>query len=119
MIERFKARNERLDWCIVGEPSSTTLVGDVVKTVVAALGAKLTVASKAMWPTRTWPRIRFIWPPQLLPNWPPEHWDNGNAFFPPTSFQISNLNSGTGATNVIPGDLVAVLQLSFLHRVHR
>ncbi len=42
-----------------------------------------------------------------------EHWDDGNAFFPPTSFQISNLNSGTGATNVIPGDLVALINFRF------
>jgi succinyl-diaminopimelate desuccinylase len=42
-----------------------------------------------------------------------EHWDEGNAFFPPTSFQISNLNAGTGATNVIPGELVAVFNFRF------
>ena len=73
VVERFASRKERLDWCIVGEPSSTTLVGDVLKTVVAVLWAPSSrcAACKVMWPTRTWRKTRFTWPPRHWPNWPP------------------------------------------------
>ncbi|EPN33472.1 succinyl-diaminopimelate desuccinylase, partial [Pseudomonas syringae pv. actinidiae ICMP 18807] len=74
-----------------------------------SLGARLTVRGKqghVAYPHLAKNPIHLATP--ALAELAAEHWDNGNDFFPPTSFQISNLNSGTGATNVIPGDLVAV-----------
>ncbi|EKT4465169.1 succinyl-diaminopimelate desuccinylase [Pseudomonas putida] len=115
VVERLRARNERLDWCIVGEPSSTTLLGDVVKNGRrGSLGAKLTVRGKqghVAYPHLARNPIHLAAP--ALAELAAEHWDEGNAFFPPTSFQISNLNSGTGATNVVPGELVAVFNFRF------
>lgn len=115
VVERLKARHERLDWCIVGEPSSTTLVGDVVKNGRrGSLGATLTVRGKqghVAYPHLAKNPIHLAAP--ALAELAAEHWDHGNAFFPPTSFQVSNLNSGTGATNVIPGELKAVFNFRF------
>ncbi|QHB26431.1 succinyl-diaminopimelate desuccinylase [Pseudomonas monteilii] len=115
VVERLKARKERLDWCIVGEPSSTTLLGDVVKNGRrGSLGAKLTVRGKqghVAYPHLARNPIHLAAP--ALAELAAEHWDEGNAFFPPTSFQISNLNSGTGATNVVPGELTALFNFRF------
>ncbi|MCI0912378.1 MULTISPECIES: succinyl-diaminopimelate desuccinylase [Pseudomonas] len=115
VVERLIARNERLDWCIVGEPSSTSLLGDVVKNGRrGSLGAKLTVRGKqghVAYPHLARNPIHLAAP--ALAELAAEHWDEGNAFFPPTSFQISNLNSGTGATNVVPGDLTALFNFRF------
>jgi succinyl-diaminopimelate desuccinylase len=115
VVECLKARNERLDWCIVGEPSSTTLLGDVVKNGRrGSLGAKLTVRGKqghVAYPHLARNPIHLAAP--ALAELAAEHWDEGNAFFPPTSFQISNLNSGTGATNVVPGELTALFNFRF------
>lgn len=115
VVERLKARNERLDWCIVGEPSSTTLLGDVVKNGRrGSLGAKLAVRGKqghVAYPHLARNPIHLAAP--ALAELAAEHWDEGNAFFPPTSFQISNLNSGTGATNVVPGELTALFNFRF------
>ncbi|QPN44405.1 succinyl-diaminopimelate desuccinylase [Priestia aryabhattai] len=115
VVERLVARNERLDWCIVGEPSSTTLLGDVVKNGRrGSLGAKLTVRGKqghVAYPHLARNPIHLA--ASALAELAAEHWDEGNAFFPPTSFQISNLNSGTGATNVVPGDLTALFNFRF------
>ncbi|KPM59813.1 succinyl-diaminopimelate desuccinylase [Pseudomonas putida] len=115
VVERLKARNERLDWCIVGEPSSTTLLGDVVKNGRrGSLGAKLIVRGKqghVAYPHLARNPIHLAAP--ALAELAAEHWDEGNAFFPPTSFQISNLNSGTGATNVVPGELTALFNFRF------
>ncbi|AZL75289.1 MULTISPECIES: succinyl-diaminopimelate desuccinylase [Pseudomonas] len=115
VVEALKARNERLDWCIVGEPSSTTLLGDVVKNGRrGSLGAKLTIRGKqghVAYPHLARNPIHLAAP--ALAELAAEHWDEGNAFFPPTSFQISNLNSGTGATNVVPGELTALFNFRF------
>ncbi|MBV4541071.1 succinyl-diaminopimelate desuccinylase [Pseudomonas vlassakiae] len=115
VVERLKARNERLDWCIVGEPSSTTLLGDVVKNGRrGSLGAKLTVRGKqghVAYPHLARNPIHLAAP--ALAELAAEHWDEGNVFFPPTSFQISNLNAGTGATNVVPGELTALFNFRF------
>ncbi|MFI7856810.1 MULTISPECIES: succinyl-diaminopimelate desuccinylase [Pseudomonas] len=115
VVERLKARNERLDWCIVGEPSSTTVLGDVVKNGRrGSLGAKLTVRGKqghVAYPHLARNPIHLAAP--ALAELAAEHWDEGNAFFPPTSFQISNLNAGTGATNVVPGELTALFNFRF------
>ncbi|WP_339079700.1 succinyl-diaminopimelate desuccinylase [Pseudomonas sp. TMP9] len=115
VVERLRERNERLDWCIVGEPSSTTLVGDVVKNGRrGSLGCTLTVRGKqghVAYPHLARNPIHLAMP--ALAELTAEHWDEGNAFFPPTSFQISNLNAGTGATNVIPGELKTVFNFRF------
>ncbi|CAD5109091.1 succinyl-diaminopimelate desuccinylase [Zestomonas carbonaria] len=115
VVERLRARGERLDWCIVGEPSSTTLLGDIVKNGRrGSLGCTLIVRGKqghVAYPHLARNPIHLAAP--ALAELAAEHWDEGNAFFPPTSFQISNLNAGTGATNVIPGELVAVFNFRF------
>lgn len=115
VVERLKARNERLDWCIVGEPSSTTLVGDVVKNGRrGSLGATLTVRGKqghVAYPHLARNPIHLAAP--ALAELAAEHWDDGNDYFPPTSFQISNINGGTGATNVIPGELKVIFNFRF------
>lgn len=115
VVERLRARNERLDWCIVGEPSSTERLGDVVKNGRrGSLGAVLTVRGKqghVAYPHLARNPIHLAAP--ALAELTAEHWDDGNAFFPPTSFQISNINGGTGATNVIPGELQVVFNFRF------
>ena len=115
VVERLRARGERLDWCIVGEPSSTALVGDIVKNGRrGSLGCTLTVRGKqghVAYPHLAKNPIHLAAP--ALAALAAEHWDHGNDFFPPTSFQISNLNSGTGATNVIPGELTCVFNFRF------
>lgn len=115
VVERLAARGERLDWCIVGEPSSTSLVGDTVKNGRrGSLGAKLTVRGvqgHVAYPHLAKNPIHLAAP--ALAELASEHWDDGNAFFPPTSFQVSNLNSGTGTTNVIPGELQAIFNFRF------
>lgn len=108
VCEQLQARGERLDWCIVGEPSSVERLGDMIKNGRrGSLSGKLTVIGVQ----------GHIAYPQLARN--PIHgampalaelagirWDEGNDFFQPTSFQCSNVHAGTGATNVIPGSLV-------------
>lgn len=115
VVERLRERGQRLDWCIVGEPSSTALVGDVVKNGRrGSLGGTLRVRGKqghVAYPHLAKNPIHLAAP--ALAELAAEHWDDGNAFFPPTSFQISNLNAGTGATNVIPGMLEAVFNFRF------
>ena len=115
VVERLRARGERLDWCIVGEPSSTERLGDVVKNGRrGSLGAVLSVRGKqghVAYPHLARNPIHLAAP--ALAELAAEHWDDGNAFFPPTSFQISNINGGTGATNVIPGELQVVFNFRF------
>lgn len=115
VVEHLEARNEKITWCIVGEPSSSNNVGDVVKNGRrGSLGAKLKVKGiqgHVAYPQLARNPIHQATPAlAALTN---EHWDNGNEFFPPTSFQISNINSGTGATNVIPGHADVVFNFRF------
>lgn len=115
VVKRLVEREEYVDWCIVGEPSSTELVGDVVKNGRrGSLNAELTIKGKqghVAYPLLARNPIHLAAP--ALAALAAETWDMGNEFFPPTSFQISNINSGTGATNVIPGDLVALINFRF------
>lgn len=105
VIDTLEARNEKIDWCIVGEPSSTSSVGDVIKNGRrGSLSGHLVVhgiQGHVAYPHLVKNPIHLAAP--ALAKLAQEQWDAGNAFFPPTSFQISNLNSGTGATNVVPG----------------
>ena len=115
VVERLSARNERLDWCIVGEPSSTSQVGDIVKNGRrGSLNGRLRVKGvqgHVAYPHLAKNPIHLAAP--ALAELAGEHWDAGNAFFPPTSFQISNIQSGTGANNVIPGELSALFNFRF------
>ena len=115
VIETLEARNEKIDWCLVGEPSSTNTVGDVIKNGRrGSLGASLTIHGQqghiAYPHLAENPIHTFAAALNELVN---ETWDNGNEFFPPTSFQISNINAGTGVTNVIPGDMEVIFNLRF------
>ena len=109
VIDVLEARDEKIDYCIVGEPSSTSDVGDIIKNGRrGSLTADLTITGKQ----------GHVAYPHLVKN--PIHsamltldelaklkWDNGNQYFPETSFQITNINAGTGASNIVPGDLKA------------
>ena len=115
VIETLEARNEKIDWCLVGEPSSTNTVGDVIKNGRrGSIGATLTVHGQQghiAYPHLAENPIHLF--SAALNDLVAEHWDEGNEFFPPTSFQISNINAGTGATNIIPGDLEVLFNLRF------
>lgn len=115
VIEALEARNEKMTWCLVGEPSSTHQLGDIIKNGRrGSLNARLTVKGKQ----------GHVAYPHLAVN--PIHtaskalaelcetvWDSGNEYFPATSFQISNLNAGTGATNVVPGVMTSLFNFRY------
>ena len=115
VIETLEARNEKIDWCLVGEPSSTNRVGDVIKNGRrGSLGCTLKIIGKqghVAYPHLADNPIHLTAP--MLAELTKMQWDAGNDFFPPTTFQVSNLNSGTGATNVIPGALDMVFNFRF------
>lgn len=115
VIETLENRNEKIDWCLVGEPSSTTTLGDVIKNGRrGSLGCTLTIKGKqghVAYPHLANNPIHLVVP--MLTELTKIQWDKGNEFFPPTTFQVSNLNSGTGATNVIPGQATAIFNFRF------
>lgn len=115
VVEILEKRNEKIDWCLVGEPSSTHHVGDVVKNGRrGSLGGKLTVLGQqghVAYPHLADNPVHRVAP--ALAELVSIEWDQGNEFFPPTSFQISNINGGTGATNVIPGTVEIVFNFRF------
>ena len=115
VVEHLEARQEKMTWCLVGEPSSTTTIGDVIKNGRrGSLNAALTVIGvqgHVAYPQLADNPIHRVAP--ALAELTTEVWDNGNAFFPATSFQISNINSGTGATNVIPADVKVLFNFRF------
>ncbi|NOQ65413.1 MAG: succinyl-diaminopimelate desuccinylase [Methyloprofundus sp.] len=115
VVEVLELRNEKIDWCLVGEPSSDKRIADVIRVGRrGSLCAKLTV--KGIQGHVAYPDIadnpihRFAPALQALTD---EVWDQGNEFFPPTSLQVSNINSGTGAENIIPGELELQFNLRF------
>jgi succinyl-diaminopimelate desuccinylase len=115
VIEQLEARNEKIDYCLVGEPSSTNTLGDIIKNGRrGSVGCELTING-------TQGHVAY---PHLADN--PIHycgdiintlnsivWDEGNQYFPPTSFQISNIAGGTGATNVIPATVKITFNLRY------
>jgi succinyl-diaminopimelate desuccinylase len=107
VVEWLRARNEKIDYCIVGEPSSTEKLGDVIKNGRrGSLNGKLTlhgVQGHIAYPHLAQNPIHLFGP--ALAELITIKWDQGNEYFPPTSFQISNIHAGTGAENVIPGQL--------------
>jgi len=115
VIEILEARGEKIDWCIVGEPSSTNKVGDVVKNGRrGSLNGRLTVKGKQghiAYPHLAENPIHLLTP--ALTELCEVQWDQGNDDFPPTSFQVSNINSGTGVTNVIPGTAELVFNFRY------
>lgn len=115
VVDTLTERNEKVDWCIVGEPSSTELLGDVVKNGRrGSLNGRLVIKGlqgHVAYPHLARNPIHLAVP--ALAELAAEVWDQGNAFFPPTSFQISNIHSGTGVTNVVPGELEALLNFRF------
>ncbi|MGN6382601.1 MAG: succinyl-diaminopimelate desuccinylase [Dyella sp.] len=111
----FRADHERIDWCVVGEPSSTARLGDLIRVGRrGSLSGTLTVRGvqgHVAYPDKAKNPIHAFAP--ALADLAAERWDEGNADFPPTSFQVSNLNAGTGATNVIPGVLTALFNFRY------
>ena len=115
VIETLEARGEKIDWCLVGEPTSTAKVGDVVKNGRrGSLNGRLLV--KGVQGHVAYPHLAKNPVHQAaaaLAELAAIEWDRGNEFFPPTSFQISNVHAGTGATNIIPGELEVVFNFRF------
>lgn len=115
VVELLEARGEKIDWCVIGEPTCTHTVGDTIKN-----GRRGSLAGKLI----VYGTQGHVAYPHLAAN--PIHlfaaalaelcaqtWDQGNEFFPPTTFQISNMHAGTGADNVIPGDLEVLCNFRF------
>lgn len=115
VCEQLRARGERIDWCIVGEPTSVEQTGDMVKNGRrGTMGGKLTVLGiqgHIAYPQLARNPIHQALP--ALAELAATEWDRGNAFFPPTSFQVSNIHGGTGASNVIPGEVVIDFNFRF------
>ncbi|RQW77910.1 MAG: succinyl-diaminopimelate desuccinylase [Methylococcus sp.] len=129
VIDTLTARGDKIDWCLIGEPSSFDRLGDVIRVgrrgslcgvlTVQGIQGHVAYPDKADNPIhRTAPALTEL---------TTEVWDHGNEFFPPTSFQISNIQAGTGAENIIPGSLevsfnfrfsTAVTEAELKQRVH-
>ena len=115
VIEHLEKRDEKIDWCLVGEPTCAERLGDTLKNGRrGSLGGRLRVFGKQghiAYPHLAQNPIHAALP--ALAELCATEWDRGNAFFPPTSFQISNIHAGTGATNVIPGELEVSFNFRF------
>ncbi|QYK14710.1 succinyl-diaminopimelate desuccinylase [Shewanella rhizosphaerae] len=115
VIDTLEARNEKITWSLVGEPSSTHKLGDIVKNGRrGSLTGNLTVKGiqgHVAYPHLADNPIHKAAP--ALDELARMKWDNGNEFFPPTSFQIANINGGTGASNVIPGSLEVMFNFRY------
>ncbi|MCL2897473.1 succinyl-diaminopimelate desuccinylase [Brenneria tiliae] len=115
VVEALMARDERLDYCLVGEPSSTAIVGDVVKngrrgSITADLRVH-GVQGHVAYPHLADNPVHRALP--ALNELAATEWDRGNDFFPPTSMQIANIQAGTGSNNVIPGELFVQFNFRF------
>jgi succinyl-diaminopimelate desuccinylase len=115
VVEVLTARGERIDWCLVGEPSSERALGDTIKIGRrGSLSGRLTVhgiQGHIAYPQFANNPVHAVAP--ALAELAARTWDQGNAHFQPTTFQISNISAGTGAPNVIPGELKARFNLRF------
>jgi succinyl-diaminopimelate desuccinylase len=115
MVEVLEQRGDKIDWCLVGEPSSDQKIGDLIRVGRrGSLCAKLTVLGiqgHVAYPELAENPIHRFAP--ALKELTEEVWDQGNAFFPPTRLQVSNINGGTGAENIIPGELEIQFNLRF------
>jgi succinyl-diaminopimelate desuccinylase len=115
VVEALKARGERMDFCIVGEPTSTATLGDMVKNGRrGSMSGKLVVKGvqgHIAYPHLAKNPVHLLAP--ALAELVAEHWDDGNEYFPPTTWQVSNLHGGTGASNVIPGHIELMFNFRF------
>jgi succinyl-diaminopimelate desuccinylase len=115
VVDKLKARNELIDYCIVGEPSSVDILGDTLKFGRrGSLSGKLTVRGvqgHVAYPHLVKNPIHLLAP--ALAELVRTEWDKGNDAFPPTSFQVSNIHAGTGAGNVVPGTVVVDFNFRF------
>jgi succinyl-diaminopimelate desuccinylase len=115
VAQLLRERGERLDWCVVGEPSSETSIGDTIKVGRrGSLSARLTVhgvQGHVAYPQFAENPVHTLAP--ALAELTAREWDQGSEHFQPTTFQVSNLNAGTGAPNVIPGELKARFNLRY------
>jgi len=115
VVEKLKQRGDTIDYCIVGEPSSTEALGDMVRVGRrGSLSARLTVRGvqgHVAYPEQVKNPIHLLAP--ALAELAAIEWDRGNEFFPPTSFQVSNLNAGTGVENVVPGSALMLCNFRF------
>ncbi|BDU15976.1 succinyl-diaminopimelate desuccinylase [Lysobacter auxotrophicus] len=115
VAETFRKRGERIDWCVTGEPSSKAVLGDLLRvgrrgTLSATLNV-IGVQGHVAYPEKARNPIHLAMP--ALSELAARRWDDGFETFPPTSLQISNIHAGTGANNVIPGELQALFNLRF------
>jgi len=115
LVEWLTANDQRIDCCIVGEPTSVDRLGDVIKNGRrGSLSGKLTVKGvqgHIAYPQLARNPIHIVAP--ALTELAAAEWDRGNEYFPPTSWQMSNIHGGTGATNVIPGEVVIDFNFRF------
>ncbi len=115
VVEVLRERGERIDWCVVGEPSSEETLGDTIKVGRrGSLSGRLTVhgiQGHIAYPQLAENPVHTLAP--ALAELTQRRWDEGTEHFQPTSFQVSNLNAGTGAPNVIPGELRARFNLRY------
>lgn len=115
VVETLAARGEHLDYCIVGEPTSVSTLGDMIKNGRrGSLSGTLTVKGKqghVAYPHLARNPIHALAP--ALAELSTTVWDEGNEFFPPTTFQVSNIHAGTGANNVIPGECEVMFNFRF------
>jgi succinyl-diaminopimelate desuccinylase len=115
VVEVLQARGQTIDWCLIGEPSSDRQLGDIIKIGRrGSLSGRLTVhgvQGHIAYPQTADNPIHALAP--ALAELTSRTWDQGNAHFQPTSFQVSNLSAGTGAPNVIPGELKARFNIRF------
>jgi len=115
VVEALKVRGEHFDYCIVGEPTSNKVVGDMIKNGRrGSLSGKLVVKGiqgHIAYPHLVKNPIHMVAP--AIKDMVDTVWDTGNEYFPPTSWQISNMNGGTGATNVVPGEVEILFNFRF------
>ena len=115
VVELLRERGERLDYCIVGEPTSVGRIGDTIKNGRrGSMSARLVVRGvqgHVAYPQQARNPIHLFAP--ALAELAAIEWDRGNEYFPPTTWQVSNIHAGTGATNVIPGELVIDFNFRF------
>jgi succinyl-diaminopimelate desuccinylase len=115
VVEHLEERKEKIDWCVIGEPTCVQTVGDTIKNGRrGSLTGKLVIhgtQGHVAYPHLAANPIHLF--SAALTELCAQPWDQGNEFFPPTTFQISNIHAGTGADNVIPGDLEVVFNFRF------
>ncbi|MGX9696623.1 succinyl-diaminopimelate desuccinylase [Janthinobacterium lividum] len=115
VCEQLKARGEQIDYCLVGEPTSSAQLGDMIKNGRrGSLSGRLTI--KGVQGHIAYPHLAknpIHEAAQALADLVEEKWDAGNEYYLPTSWQMSNINAGTGANNVIPGDMVLDFNFRF------